>query len=67
MNPDLEIKYPSIIDDLGQGPTLSAVVSQLLKVINHLNSGAENEATLVEKLANHVSHLFGSFIIQGEQ
>lgn len=49
MNPDLELKYTSIIDSLGQIPTLPAVVSQLLKVINHPNSGAENAATLVEK------------------
>ena len=49
MNPDVELKYLNIIDGLNQIPTLPSVVSQLLKVINHPNSSADNAATLVEK------------------
>lgn len=63
MNPDQELKYLNIIDSLGQIPTLPVVVSQLLKVINHPNSGADNAATLVEKdvaLASKVLKLANS-------
>lgn len=63
MNPDIELKYMSIIDSLGQIPTLPVVVTQLLKVINHPNSGAENAATYVEKdlaLASKVLKLANS-------
>lgn len=63
MNPDIELKYLGIIDSLGQIPTLPVVVTQLLKVINHPNSGADNAAAFVEKdiaLASKVLKLANS-------
>jgi len=49
MDPNIERKYQTVIDGLGQLPSLPAVVSELLKVINHPRSSAEDASKFVEK------------------
>jgi putative nucleotidyltransferase with HDIG domain len=49
MDRKAEHKYQAIVDSLGQIPSLPAVVSELIKVINHPRSSADDAARYIEK------------------